>query len=356
MITAGVIFAGLGVYRYLNQPLGYEYSDRARVSVLVPGKRLSGIDAVAALEAVRSLPGVRAAGLETSRVTNQPISLLGRGVDTSGVSAQAIGPGLFEAWGMKIQSGRWFETTDFRSQDAVVVDERFARSVWPGGAVGQPLQIGQTSRTVIGVVSPQRWRLDAEPMPTVFLPAPEESGRSPIIVWAPGVNVGELRTRISAAIATKIPGARVTVAPTSFESLFARSVGEAYFQIPFVIVFGVLATVLALVGVFGIVMFIVQQRTREFAIRLALGAGRLDVVGTVLRTSVMPALAGLTIGLVGAWTLASVIQATVFGWEASGAQTFVLVAVAILSVAVIAALAPAVRATRTDPAASLRLD
>jgi putative ABC transport system permease protein len=356
MVMAGVVFASLGVHEYLNRPLGYEYVDRAQVYVQLPGKRLAGTDAAVALEAVRSVAGVRAAGLEAARAVNQPVSVTGRPVENKDLATLAIAEGLFEAWGMTIRSGRWFEPADFSSRDVAVVDERFARSTWPEGAIGQTLQVGEAVRTVVGVVASQRWRLEVEPSPTVFLPSPETSGRSPIVVWAPGRDADELRTRITSAIVAALPGARVTVTPITFQSLFARSAGEAYFQIPVVISFGALSGILALVGVFGIVAFLVQQRTREFAIRIAIGATRLDVARSVLRTSVVPALAGLATGLMGAWISASAVESTVFGWKASGLQTILLVAVAILGVAVLAALAPAVRATRTDPAASLRVD
>jgi ABC-type antimicrobial peptide transport system permease subunit len=123
-----------------------------------------------------------------------------------------------------------------------------------------------------------------------------------------------------------------------------------------VIAFGVLAGALALVGVFGIVSFLVHQRSREFGIRIALGARRADIRVAVLQESVRPALAGLALGVFGAWVSASVVESTVFGWQTSGLQAVVLVVAVILGVAVVAALAPAARAARIDPAMSLRID
>ena len=357
MVAVGVVFAGLGVYRYLNQPLGYDYRDRARVDVRIPGKRFAGADAVTALDAVRAVAGVRAAGLETVRVPDDEVSVPGRAIKASAVSTSGISDGLFEAWGMKLRNGRWFDTSAFAGGDSAVVDERFARMAWPDAdAIGQSVRTGSTLRTVIGVVESQRWRLDGEVSPTVFVPIDSASARAPIVLWAPGVDDKDLRERVTQAVAVAVPGAKATVTPTAFDTLFARGVGEARFQVPFVIAFGALAGVLAIVGVFGIVSFLVLQRTREFGVRIALGASRLDIVRAVLRDSVGPAIAGLVIGSAGARASASVVESTIFGWQSSGVLTIALVAGAILAVAVIAALAPAARASKIDPAVSLRVE
>ena len=357
MVAIGVVFAGIGLFRYLNQPLGYDYRDRARVSVDIPGRRLEGADAVLVRDAVRAVAGVRAAGLETARVPNAALSVPGRDIKTDDVPTIGISDGLFEAWGMKLRSGRWFDAAASSSSDAAVVDERFAQMAWPGvEAVGQSLRTGATLRTVVGVVESQRRRLDADVTPTVFVPMDASAGQTPIVLWAPGVSESELRERVAQAVTAAIPGSKVIVSPLTFDTLFARGIGEARFQIPFVIAFGALAGALAVVGVFGIVSFLVLQRTREFGVRIALGATRFDIVRTVMRDSVGPAIAGLVIGSIGARVFASVVESTIFGWHASGVLTIALVAAAILAVAIVAALAPAARASRTDPAVSLRTE
>src|SRR4029434_6463638 len=90
IVAAGVVFASFGVYQYLHQPLGYEYADRAQVSVQIPGKRLAGDAAVTALNAVRSVPGVRVAGLETTFLPNADIGVTGRSIDFSRVEKYGI--------------------------------------------------------------------------------------------------------------------------------------------------------------------------------------------------------------------------------------------------------------------------
>jgi putative ABC transport system permease protein len=111
---------------------------------------------------------------------------------------------------------------------------------------------------------------------------------------------------------------------------------------------------LAAVGVFGIVSFLTSQRTREFGIRVALGARRSDIRLTVIRESIAPALAGVAVGSLGAWGLGQIVQSSVFGWEASGAVAIAVVIAGVLLVAILAALLPASRAAKVDPAISLR--
>ena len=164
----------------------------------------------------------------------------------------------------------------------------------------------------------------------------------------------DIQARIQSAVEAAVPGARVRARVLTFATYFARGIGEARFQGPIVTTFAVLGALLAAIGVFGIVSFLVSERTREFGIRVALGARRSDVRLTVIRESLMPALVGVAAGSLGAWALSQVVQSAVFGWEASGLQAVALVIAGVLTVAVVAALAPAGRAARIDPAISLR--
>ena len=144
--------------------------------------------------------------------------------------------------------------------------------------------------------------------------------------------------------------------PVTFERLFLRGIGEAQFQSPVVVAFGVLAFVLAGVGVFGLVSYLVAQRLREFGIRLALGARPQNIWRTVVGDSVVPAVIGLAVGIPGALLLESVVQSTVFGWKSSGPLAAAVVAIALVFVATLAAIPPARRAMRVDPIQVLRAE
>ena len=164
------------------------------------------------------------------------------------------------------------------------------------------------------------------------------------------------RQHVISATRAVAPDLTMSVSPRTFDRLMARSAGEAMFQAPVVVVFILLAALLAGVGLFGVVAYLVEVRRREFGIRMALGARSVDVWRTVVRESVQPTCIGLVIGSLAATGLESAVQASVFGWTSSGPVALAAVVTALLLVAVIAALVPASRAMRIDPALTLRAE
>jgi len=205
-------------------------------------------------------------------------------------------------------------------------------------------------------MTPIRDVLDRPLIPKIVLPSPDDTGFGRLVVWSRLGSADELRPRIAAAIGAAVPGAIATVREMTFDTEFARSIGEARFQTPVVMTFGVLATVLAGIGVFGLVSYLVERRTREFGIRMAIGASRQHIWLSVVREAVHPALVGLAVGSAGALVLESMVQSTVFGWASSGPIAVATVVAILLTVAVLAALVPAARATRVDPALTLRAE
>lgn len=150
------------------------------------------------------------------------------------------------------------------------------------------------------------------------------------------------------------PGAAALVTPITFETLLLRGIGESRFQAPIVLAFGVLAVVLAAVGVYGVVSYQVEGRTREFAVRIAVGATRLDVWKRVMREVVVPSVLGLVCGSALAWWLERTVESAAFGWSSSGPLAILLVSIGLLVVVILATLRPARRAATVDPSTSLR--
>ncbi|MEO6223805.1 MAG: ABC transporter permease, partial [Vicinamibacterales bacterium] len=359
MVIVGSVFVGLGIYRYLNQPLGYGYVDRLRVFVSTPdGGSVEGQNAAAAVRAIRTVSGVREAGFERSVSRARDVEVVDRAVDTKDISANGVTLGYFEAWGMHLRQGRWFEAAEFLDPASVaVVDDRFARLAWPdANPIGATVRAAGSLRRVVGVVQSRREMLDRELPPALYVPARESAGRGTIVAWAPDSDLADMNARMTSAVQAAVPGATVTVTWVTFEGLFLRGIGEAQFQAPIVTAFGILAVTLAGIGVFGLVSYLVEQRTREFGIRLALGAKLHDIWRTVMRESLQPTMVGLILGSAGALALESVVQSSVFGWKSSGLTAVAIVAVGLLLVAVIAALIPAGRAARVDPATTLRAE
>jgi predicted permease len=358
VVMIGTLFIGLGIWRYLHQPLGFDYRDRFDVILsrnavdMVPPEELE-----AAIGALQRLPGVTAAG--PSRIaTLRGVEVPGRALDPAQVGARGVSKGYGEVWGLRLRAGRWFTPQEFTGdQPVVIVDQTFARLAWEAAeAVGQDVRVGGVLRKVIGVIEPQRQSLAREGPGQALVPVSQTYRFSSPVVWAPGLSPAELRRRAAQAIGAVLPGVDVEVRPVSLENLFLREIGEAQFQGPIVVAFGVLAFVLAGIGVFGLVSYLVEQRTREFGIRFALGARPQDVWRSVIRQSVVPALAGIAIGVGGAWALESIVRSSVFGWQSSGAGAASAVAVALIAVTILAAAVPARRAMRIDPAVTLKAE
>ena len=366
-VLVGVVFVGLGVHRYLNQPLGYQLKGRFQIYATQPdGRPVKGIDALAAADAVRQVSGVEAASLrhvgQFTEVSAPPSTLdvteLLDGDDRLGVPTLSVNAGYFDTWGVTIRAGRWFNPSEHPDNGTVaMVTERLARLLWPGvDPIGKPIRAGDSIRTVVGVIQGMLWSLEVEREAAVYVPAAQGQGSTFLIAHVPRATVGSVGPQLEAAVRRVVPSATVRVKPFTYESMMERPAGEAQFQGPFVIIFGVLAVTLAGVGVFGLVSYVVEQRTREFGIRIALGAKLSDIWRTVMRESLQPTFIGLVLGSAGALALESVVQSSVFGWKSSGPMAVAIVAAGLMIVAVIAAVIPAGRATRVDPATTLRAE
>jgi putative ABC transport system permease protein len=150
-----------------------------------------------------------------------------------------------------------------------------------------------------------------------------------------------------------------TVAPGPFrtmEQIVSGSLTTPRFALALVGVFALVALVLATVGIYGVVSYAAEQRTREVGIRMALGARRAGVLGLVLRQSVRPVAGGLAAGLLGALVLPRALAPLLFGIEPGDPVTLLAVCLTMGAIALVATLVPARRATRVDPAAVLRAE
>jgi predicted permease len=359
VVMIGTVFIGVGIWRYLHPALGYDYTDRYRVTLLPAESRpLNAVEVGAALEALKQVPGLQAAAPFDLTAVREAVEIPGQSIDPKSVAAVAVTPGYFEAWQLRLTAGRWFESREFSAApDVVVVTDALVRLVWPDAdPIGREVRVGGIARRVAGVIqSPRRW-LSSPPPPQVLVPAPPAGGLWSFVAWLPGVPGAEADARLERAMQPIVPDGQVGAVLLKFNDLFLREAGEAQFQAPIVAAFGAMAFVLAGIGIFGLVSYLVAHRLREFGIRLALGAQRRDIWRSVVAESVLPAVIGLAIGIPGALALESVVQATAFGWKSSGSLAAAIVSVTLLIVAAVAAIPPARRAMRVDPVQVLRAD
>ncbi|HKW02470.1 MAG TPA: ABC transporter permease [Vicinamibacterales bacterium] len=359
VVMVGTCFIGLGTWRYLHQPLGFDIDGRFHVTVYKSdGSTLAPQEIPIEREALLSVPGVRAVG-PLRLLSARGVSVPGRAIDDRQITGVSAPVGYFETLNLRLRGGRWFTAAEFAVGEPVaVVDEGTAHLAWPDGSpLGQEISVAGVMRRVVGVIQPIRISLQREGPGFVYVPKSASDSEAMLPgIFAPGLSAPELERRIRPVLAKAIAGATAEVEPISLETYFLREVGEARFQAPILLAFGTLAFALAAIGVFGLVSYLVAQRTREFAIRLALGAQPAQVWRSVIRGSIVPAVAGLSVGIGAAWALESVVRANMFGWPSSGPIALASVAPALLLVAVVAAIVPANRAMRADPVTVLRAE
>lgn len=290
--------------------------------------------------------------------------------------AQWVTDGYFEVMGIRLVAGRTFDASDRFSASqlnrdrgtpivgSAIVSEETARTLWPGGsALGQifwlpPGWTGSiSSYRVVGVVEDiQFYAVGESPALHAFVPWTQENAWAAphLLVKARGA-AASLVPSVRDVIRNATPGTEINeVVP--LEAAVARATAQPRFSTRLVMAFGTLALALAAIGVYGTLSYLVSARAREIGIRLALGAPQRRVLSNVIWRGLAPAIVGGSAGIVAALAFARVFQSLLFRVEpvdlpSLGAGTTVLVTVALL-----AALGPALRAARVDPVRVLRTD
>jgi putative ABC transport system permease protein len=324
------------------------------------------------------LPGVQVAGA----VTGLPLATIrgDRGVvieghpqanprDNPQVDWQVVEPGYFEALGIPLVAGRYPTATDRAgSLSVIVVNEAMARQQWPEGrAVGQRMRLttGADSnwRTVIGVVGNVHHRaLDAAPRPEMFIPLGQFFETAPeAAVNVRGLTLTLRTTGDPLALVASARQAVAAIDPTlaiadvrTMQGVVATSIATPRFTAVLLGVFALLALSLAAVGIYGLVSFVVAQRTSEMGIRVALGAETLDILRLVVGQGMRPVLTGLGGGLLGSLLLTRVVSAMLVGVSARDLPTYAAVTLILALVGLLACWLPARRAARVDPMVAMR--
>jgi len=328
----------------------------------------------ALLERVAGLPGVEAAtGITTlflARLPSMgPVTLEGQppaGPDDPVVSVtnDVVHPGFFEALRMPIVRGRGFAPTDGPDAPAVVVvNETFVRRILAGEEPvgrrftrGNPTDSSATWQTIIGVVADARRSGLAEPVrPEAYRPTTQGAARSfEVLVRTAGPPL-EVVAPIRAAL--RELDSQVAMAQVrTVEAAMGDAVAARRFVMLLLGGFAVLAVVLAAIGIYGVLAYLVSQRTRELGIRLALGADRATVLGLVLRQSMRHVWPGVLLGAAGALALTRLLQSQLFGVRPTDPVTFVAVTGLLVAVALLASWIPARRAAGVSPMTALRSD
>ena len=279
-----------------------------------------------------------------------------------GASFNATSSGYAKAMGLRLLRGRWI--TDDEPEPVFVINERLARRDFGGeDPVGKRIQIPMLQEagdkpsfaTIVGVVSDVKYsQLDAEPGAELYIPYRHH----------PGLFRFTVLVRMAGDPRSAIPGFRRMLADidptqpmfdvTTLEQALAESITPRRFNLILLGTFAAAAVILAMIGIYGVIAYIVTLRTHEIGVRMALGAERRAVVRMVLHQGLGMIFAGLVIGIVAALGLTRFMASLLYDVEPTDPATFTLVAVMLAIAALAACGAPALKAARVDPLVSLR--
>lgn len=321
------------------------------------------------VETLASLPGVRAAGAaatlpiggdnySTSFTIEGSPSLRGDAELSAGY--QVVTPGYFDTMGMRVTAGR-----DVRSSDlpdgprVVVINERMARWQWPGqDPIGKRLRFGRNANgpwmTVVGVVADIRHMGPAtQPRAEIYQPITQASFSSMAFVVRTSADPASVIPALRAAIARRDPAQPISRVSTMEEHI-TRALSRPQFMSTLIASFAGLALALAVVGIYGVMAYAVVQRTREIAIRSALGARPRDVLSMVIVKACWLAACGIVVGTLASSALSRVLAGQLYGVEATDPLTYAAVAALLVGVTLMAAAIPAARAARIDATLAMR--
>jgi predicted permease len=270
-----------------------------------------------------------------------------------------VTPGYVRLMGIRLVRGRDLASTDRAGAEAALVSETMARLYWPNeDPVGRRIRLGNAGGTaevtIVGMVGDVRYQSleTAETRPMLYLSALARPPRAMQLVVR-GDRAAERATSLRDLVVSVTPG---QPAPTvsRMDDLVNRATATQRFVLGLFIVFAVAALTLAVIGVYSVMSYVVRLRTHEMGIRLALGAPREAVVRLVVASALRLTVAGVTLGLLGAWVLTRFLSTILFGVGTRDPITFAAIGALIVFAAFLAALMPARRATRADPMLALR--
>ena len=365
LATVLLICAGLLVKSFLlrTRVAGFDPSNVLMVNLPdLPAARVAAI-----VETVRALPGVSAAGAGNS-IPNAPamsteIEIQGKQKSDTRLDAifDIVTADYFRVLRMPIRRGRVIEERDAASAPAVaVINEALARRYFPGeDPLGRQLRwvrISASWITIVGVVGDSTpFGADRETRPAMYLSFRQHSMQPGMLLVRTAVAPHAVAPAIRSVIRSLEPGKPMIAMQTVEEDLSRRAASPRFYML-LLGAFALLALALAVLGVYGVISFVVSARTHEIGVRMALGASGGDVLASVLREGMTLALLGTAIGVAAALGATRLLVSLLFRVKPADPLTFACVGAALLAAAAAACWAPARRATRVDPMEALRYE
>jgi predicted permease len=378
------------------------YYDNAQVMSFITelNERLAALPGVESVGAADSLPLTPVGRTSTIFIEGkadlraEPDDPNGKGASGPSAFLSRVSPGYFRTLGIPLRQGREFGPEDRQGSLLVaIINEAMAHRYWPGeNPLGKRVGDGGVWRTVVGVApNVKRFALEDQPKPELYMPSlqPPGSHASATEQMKLAADYGGKGKSISISITIMPPTA--TQGRVSYISLMARTrvrpeamvdavrktvwsldpdqpilqlgtmqarLDEFYaprrFNMLLFGAFALVALLLAAIGIYGVLAYLVEQRTHEIGIRVALGAKTRDVLWLIVRQGLALTLIGVVLGLGAALALTRVLQNLLYGVSATDPATFAGIALLLLGVACVASFIPARRATKVDPLAALR--
>jgi predicted permease len=269
-------------------------------------------------------------------------------------------PNYFETIGIPLLKGRLFGNEDqAKTPPVVVINQTMARRFWPNqDPLGKQIKFAQDSSTatVVGVVGDAKhYWLEEEQRPQMYDTYSQDPGLFATVVIRTAVEPLSLTEPVRQAI-WKVDADQPMWKIRTVEFLVNRSTADRRFLMALMGIFASLALVLTIIGLYGVISYLVNQRTQEIGIRMALGAQMRDIMKMVLRQGMVLVLTGVALGLAAAWLLTGLMSRMLYQVSATDPLTFAAIALLLTTVALLACYIPARRATRVDPLEALRYE
>jgi len=368
LLGAGLLLRSLAAQQ--NTELGFDAAGRSVFTLSLPASRYPADRVVqtheqltalfAALPGIEQVASVSALPLSTSEITltftrpDEPPPAPGL---TPVARVQAADANYFAAMGIPVLAGRAFTPADREGAPRVaLVSRRMADQFWPGqDPVGRPISIsGAPASTIVGIVGDVRsLEVTQAPQPEMYQPLAQVRARGMRYILKSNVDAAQV---LSAARQTvrNFDSRLPLIAPGTMAALVDGHLARPRFYVLLLGLFSALAVVLAAVGIYGVVAYVVSQRTREIGVRMALGARQHDVVRLMLMQGLRPAAAGIVLGIAVSLGLGRIASGLLYTVRPTDPITFAGVTLVLMTVVVVASYIPALRASGVPPSQALR--
>jgi putative ABC transport system permease protein len=320
------------------------------------------------VEQIQQVPGVQSVSLVrglpfSGNGATVPIILPDREIPRQGmepeVMVNAIMPNYFETVGIPFFKGRLFGNQDqANTPTVVIINQTMAHRFWPNqDPLGKQIKFQDGSAaSIVGVVGDAKhYWLEEESKPQMYAAYSQEPGLFATVLIRTTVEPLSLTEPVRQAI-WKVDADQPMWKIRTVEFLVNRSTADRKFLLALMGIFATLALVLTMIGLYGVISYLVNQRTQEIGIRMALGAQMRDILQLVLKQGMVLVLTGVALGLTAAWLLTRLMSRLLYQVSATDPLTFAAIALLLTVVALLACYIPARRATKVDPLVALRYE